>query len=131
LAASTISRTLPATPLLRAAAALATPDNPQASIDAWGKSHPIGRVVAADEVAQIKAMMNALRRAIKAPEPVAPPVAALKPKAPEGTLHKRADKKPGEKAADKKPLTADKKSGHPFFLQPIKKPMEKEKEKEK
>jgi hypothetical protein len=28
-------------------------------------------------------------------------------------------------------LTADKKQGHPFFLQPIKKPMEKEKEKEK
>jgi hypothetical protein len=28
-------------------------------------------------------------------------------------------------------LTADKKSGHPFFLQPVKKPIEKEKEKEK
>jgi cobalamin biosynthesis protein CobT len=28
-------------------------------------------------------------------------------------------------------LTADKKSGHPFFLQPIKKPMEKEEKKEK
>ena len=41
------------TPLLRAAAAQMTPDNPQASIDAWGKSHPIGRVVAADEVAQL------------------------------------------------------------------------------
>ncbi|PWF49166.1 translation initiation factor IF-2 [Massilia glaciei] len=68
------------------------------------------RKAVADEVAQIKAMMNAPRRAIKAPEPVAPPVAALKPKAPEGTLHKPADKKPGEKAADKKPLTADKKS---------------------
>jgi hypothetical protein len=26
-------------------------------------------------------------------------------------------------------LTADKKSGHPFFLQPVKKPIEKEKEK--
>jgi translation initiation factor IF-2 len=68
------------------------------------------RKAVADEVAQIKAMMNAPRRAIKAPEPVAPPVAALKPKAPEGTLHKPADKKPGEKAADKKPATADKKS---------------------
>ncbi|MES3022894.1 MAG: translation initiation factor IF-2 [Pseudomonadota bacterium] len=68
------------------------------------------RKAVADEVAQIKAMMNAPRRAIKAPEPVAPPVAALKPKAPEGTLHKPADKKPGEKAADKKPVTADKKS---------------------
>ena len=68
------------------------------------------RKAVADEVAQIKAMMNAPRRAIKAPEPVAPPVAAIKPKAPEGTLHKPADKKPGEKKDDKKPLTADKKS---------------------
>src|SRR5471032_1015390 len=64
---------------------------------------------AADEAAQIKAMMNAPRRAIKAPEPVAP-VVAVKPKAPEGTLHKPADKKPGEKKDDKKPVTADKKS---------------------
>ncbi|EJN10076.1 translation initiation factor IF-2 [Herbaspirillum sp. YR522] len=59
-----------------------------------------------DEVAQIKAMMNAPRRVIKAPEPA--PAA----KAPEGTLHKPADKKPGEKKDDKKPAvaTADKKS---------------------
>src|SRR5471032_3178012 len=48
------------------------------------------RKAVADEVAQIKAMMNAPRRAIKAPEPVAP-VVAVKPKAPEGTLHKPAD----------------------------------------
>jgi NAD(P)-dependent dehydrogenase (short-subunit alcohol dehydrogenase family) len=41
------------TPLLRAAAAHATPDNPQASIDAWGKSHPIGRVTRASEVANL------------------------------------------------------------------------------
>ncbi len=68
------------------------------------------RKAVADEVAQIKAMMNAPRRAIKAPEPVAPPVAAIKAKAPEGTLHKPADKKPGEKKDDKKPVTADKKS---------------------
>ncbi|MDQ1816141.1 translation initiation factor IF-2 [Massilia sp. CCM 9210] len=68
------------------------------------------RKAVADEVAQIKAMMNAPRRAIKAPEPVAPPVAALKPKPPEGTLHKPADKKPGDKPGDKKPVTADKKS---------------------
>ena len=66
------------------------------------------RKAVADEVAQIKAMMNAPRRAIKAPEPVAPPVVA---KAPEGTLHKPADKKPGEKKDEKKPaVTADKKS---------------------
>ncbi|HEY5801671.1 MAG TPA: translation initiation factor IF-2 N-terminal domain-containing protein, partial [Burkholderiaceae bacterium] len=63
------------------------------------------RKAVADEVAQIKAMMNAPRRAIKAPEPV--PVA---PKVAEGTLHKPADKKPGEKKDDKKPAVADKKS---------------------
>jgi translation initiation factor IF-2 len=66
------------------------------------------RKAVADEVAQIKAMMNAPRRAIKAPEPV-PVVAAVKAKAPEGTLHKPLDsKKPV--SADKKPATADKKS---------------------
>jgi translation initiation factor IF-2 len=66
------------------------------------------RKVVADEVAQIKAMMNAPRKAIKPPEPVAPPVA---PKAAEGTLHKPADKKPGEKKDEKKPTVAvDKKS---------------------
>jgi translation initiation factor IF-2 len=65
------------------------------------------RKAVADEVAQIKAMMNAPRRAIKAPEPAPAPVKA---KAPEGTLHKPADKKPGEKKDDKKPVTADKKS---------------------
>jgi translation initiation factor IF-2 len=66
------------------------------------------RKAVADEVAQIKLMMSAPRRAIKAPEPAPAPVAA---KAPEGTLHKPADKKPGEKKDDKKPATAvDKKS---------------------
>ncbi|PUA17008.1 translation initiation factor IF-2 [Glaciimonas sp. PCH181] len=60
-----------------------------------------------DEVAQIKAMMNAPRRVIKAPEPVAPPVVAKA--APAGTLHKPADKKPGEKKDDKK-VVVDKKS---------------------
>src|SRR5450830_825718 len=65
------------------------------------------RKAVADEVAQIKAMMNAPRRAIKAPEPAPAPV---KPKAPEGTLHKPADKKPGDKPGDKKPAVADKKS---------------------
>jgi translation initiation factor IF-2 len=66
----------------------------------------VARKVVADEVAQIKAMMNAPRRAIKAPEPA--PVVA---KAPEGTLHKPADKKPGEKKDEKKPAVAvDKKS---------------------
>ncbi|MCC6069896.1 translation initiation factor IF-2 [Massilia sp. GCM10020059] len=68
------------------------------------------RKAVADEVAQIKAMMNAPRRVIKAPEPAPAPVAAIKPKVAEGTLHKPAagTVKPGEKAADKKP--GDKKS---------------------
>jgi len=67
------------------------------------------RKVVADEVAQIKAMMNAPRKAVKAPEPVAPaPVAA---KSAEGTLHKPADKKPTDKKDEKKPaVTIDKKS---------------------
>jgi translation initiation factor IF-2 len=71
------------------------------------------RQAVADEVAQIKAMMNAPRRAIKAPEPVPAPV---KPKVAEGTLHKPAtaanaanaakpgDKKPAVAGADKKSI---------------------------
>ena len=38
------------TPLLRTAAHQATPDHPQAGLDACGKSHLIGRVIAAGEV---------------------------------------------------------------------------------
>ncbi|MBI3285248.1 MAG: translation initiation factor IF-2 [Burkholderiales bacterium] len=57
------------------------------------------RKAVADEVAQIKEMMNAARRPVKAPEPVAAPKVA------EGTLHKPADKK----VADKKPATTEKK----------------------
>jgi translation initiation factor IF-2 len=64
------------------------------------------RKAVADEVAQIKAMMNAPRKAVKAPEPA--PAAAPVAKATEGTLHKPADKKPAEKPGDKKP--GDKKS---------------------
>lgn len=60
------------------------------------------RKAVADEVAQIKAMMNTPRKAIKAPEPA--PVA----KASEGTLHRPADKKAADKKEDKKP--SDKKS---------------------
>ena len=70
----------------------------------------LARKAVADEVAQIKAMMNAPRRAIKAPEPVPVPVKA---KVAEGTLHKPATgavAKPGDKPGDKKPVTADKKS---------------------
>jgi translation initiation factor IF-2 len=62
------------------------------------------RKAVADEVAQIKAMMNAPRKVIKAPEPA--PVA----KAAEGTLHKPADKKPGDKKEEKKPAVGDKKA---------------------
>jgi len=68
------------------------------------------RKAVADEVAQIKAMMNAPRRAIKAPEPAPAPVKA---KVAEGTLHKPATgavAKPGDKPGDKKPVSADKKS---------------------
>ncbi|MGV8898509.1 MAG: translation initiation factor IF-2 [Burkholderiaceae bacterium] len=64
----------------------------------------LARKAVADEVAQIKAMLSAPRRVIKAPEPVPAPVVAKA--APEGTLHKPADKKPSEK----KPVVADKKS---------------------
>ncbi|KQV91329.1 translation initiation factor IF-2 [Massilia sp. Root351] len=68
------------------------------------------RKAVADEVAQIKAMMNAPRRAIKAPEPTPAPV-AVKAKTAEGTLHKPADKKPAtDKPGDKKPAVGDKKS---------------------
>ncbi|HTD05309.1 translation initiation factor IF-2 [Undibacterium sp.] len=72
----------------------------------------IARKKVADEVAQIKEMMNAQRRPVKAPEPA--PAAA--PKVAEGTLHKPTDKKPTDKKPatdkkdEKKPVVADKKS---------------------
>jgi translation initiation factor IF-2 len=71
------------------------------------------RKAVADEVAQIRAMMNAPRRVIKAPEPAPAAKAAAKPQ--EGTLHKPADKKPAAPAVeakkdDKKPAVGDKKS---------------------
>jgi translation initiation factor IF-2 len=69
----------------------------------------VARKVVADEVAQIKAMMNAPRKAVKAPEPA--PAAPVAKAAPEGTLHRPTDKKPGDKKDDKKVgVTADKKS---------------------
>ena len=58
------------------------------------------RKAVADEVAQIKLMMATPRKVVKAPEPVAPPAPAARA---EGTLHRPADKKPGEKKDDKKP----------------------------
>jgi len=65
------------------------------------------RKAVADEVAQIKLMMSQPRRVIKAPEPVAKPAA---PAAPAGTLHKPADKKPGEVKKDDAKKPGDKKS---------------------
>ncbi|WP_019140390.1 translation initiation factor IF-2 [Noviherbaspirillum massiliense] len=66
------------------------------------------RKMVEDEVAQIKAMMNAPRKVMKAPEPV--PAAAPQAKGAEGTLHKPADKKPADKKEDKKPAVGDKKA---------------------
>jgi translation initiation factor IF-2 len=68
------------------------------------------RRIVAEEVAQIKAMMNAPRKAMKAPEPAPAAPAAPVAKAAEGTLHKPAEKKPGEKKEEKKPAVGDKKS---------------------
>ena len=39
------------TPMLRASAALRSPENPQAQIDEWGRRHPIRRILEAQEVA--------------------------------------------------------------------------------
>jgi translation initiation factor IF-2 len=66
------------------------------------------RKIVADEVAQIKAMMNAPRKVMKAPEPAPAPAPAAK--AAEGTLHKPAEKKAGDKKEEKKPAVGDKKS---------------------
>ncbi len=61
------------------------------------------RKAVADEVAQIKLMMSTPRKVAKAPE-------APAARANEGTLHKPADKKPGDKKEDKKLGLGDKKS---------------------
>ena len=53
--------------------------------------------------------MSLPRKVMKAPEPAAAP-AAPQAKAGEGTLHKPAEKKPGDKKDDKKPAVGDKKS---------------------
>ena len=81
----------------------------QAAISAAAKmaSAELARKVVEDEVAQIKAMMSATRRVVKAPVAEPAPVAA---KTPEGTLRKPAEKKPGEKKDEKKPAVTDKKS---------------------
>ena len=92
----------------RAAAADATKKKSEAAAKEAAEKAEVterARKAVADEVAQIKAMMNAPRKVVKAPEPVAPVA-----KTSEGTLHKPADKKPGEKKDDKKPAVVDKKS---------------------
>lgn len=66
------------------------------------------RKAVADEVAQIKLMMSQPRRVIKAPEPAPKPAAPAA--APAGTLHKPADKKPGEVKKDDAKKPGDKKS---------------------
>ena len=69
-----------------------------AEVSARAAAAEQARKAVADEVAQIKAMMNAPRKVIKAPEPAAAPAARA-----EGTLHRPAEKKAGEKKDDKKP----------------------------
>jgi NAD(P)-dependent dehydrogenase (short-subunit alcohol dehydrogenase family) len=41
------------TPLLRAAAALDSPDNPDDALAQWGSRHPIGRIGRAEEIAEV------------------------------------------------------------------------------
>jgi NAD(P)-dependent dehydrogenase (short-subunit alcohol dehydrogenase family) len=45
------------TAMLRWAAGVFSPDDPEAAIDQWGASHPIGRVITADEVARVIAFL--------------------------------------------------------------------------
>ncbi len=82
----------------------------QATKEAAEKAASIDRArkMVEDEVAQIKAMMNAPRRVMKAAEPA--PTPAPVEKAAEGTLRKPADKKSTVKKDEKKSPTADKKS---------------------
>jgi NAD(P)-dependent dehydrogenase (short-subunit alcohol dehydrogenase family) len=41
------------TPMLRDGAELFEPDDPEAAIEAWGRVHPIGRVIEPEEVAAV------------------------------------------------------------------------------
>jgi translation initiation factor IF-2 len=69
------------------------------------------RRAVAEEVAQIKAMMSAPRKVMKAPEPAPAPAPAPQAKATEGTLHKPADRnKVADKPGDNKAKPGDKKS---------------------
>jgi NAD(P)-dependent dehydrogenase (short-subunit alcohol dehydrogenase family) len=41
------------TPMLRDGAELFGPDDPEAAMEAWGRVHPIGRVIEPEEVAAV------------------------------------------------------------------------------
>ena len=41
------------TPMLRATAALASPDDPEATLAAWGRKHPLGRIARPEEIAEV------------------------------------------------------------------------------
>ena len=41
------------TPMLRASAALASPEDPAGTLAAWGRKHPIGRIARPEEIAEV------------------------------------------------------------------------------
>ena len=41
------------TPMLRATAALTSPDNPEATLAEWGRKHPLGRIARPEEIAEV------------------------------------------------------------------------------
>jgi len=41
------------TPMLRASAALADPDDPEGTLAAWGRKHPLGRIARPEEIAEV------------------------------------------------------------------------------
>jgi NAD(P)-dependent dehydrogenase (short-subunit alcohol dehydrogenase family) len=41
------------TPMLRASAALVSPDDPDGTLSAWGRKHPLGRIARPEEIAQV------------------------------------------------------------------------------
>ena len=45
------------TPMLEWAAGIFEPENPQAALESWGRSHPLGRVIEPDEVASLIAFL--------------------------------------------------------------------------
>jgi NAD(P)-dependent dehydrogenase (short-subunit alcohol dehydrogenase family) len=41
------------TPMLRATAAMASPQNPDGALDEWGRKHPLGRIARPEEIADV------------------------------------------------------------------------------